>query len=108
MTAPQPPTSNARARELLVSTGAALYGQFFIKPLARGLEISFDSVRDWINGKNARFDMSHPAWDKIARMLEAEHFRLAAVAEFDTASEDKAEAIAATLAAIRKETHHDT
>jgi hypothetical protein len=79
--------SNLRARELLTEVGTALYGPQWLSPMAAALGIRFDTVRQWVNGKQERFDLSHPVWPKIAELVA-----------------ERADACAAALAAIRKET----
>lgn len=63
--------SNTRARQLLAQAGRELYGDQWQMQLARDLGLSYNSnsLRDWLNGKNVRFDMSHWAWPKIQKLL---------------------------------------
>jgi hypothetical protein len=79
--------SNTRARHILAAAGTALYGPQWLSPLAAALGIRFDTVRQWVNGKQERFDLSHPVWPKIAELVAK-----------------RANACTAALAAIRKET----
>ena len=73
-------TSNEQARILLAETGIALYGPQWISPLARELEINPSSLRDWLNGKNQRFDLTHPVWQRFTNMVDQRLAPLLAVA----------------------------
>lgn len=63
------PPSNTRARQLIAEAGRTLYGEYWQGNFLRRMGITRDSLRDWLNGKNASFDMSHWAWPKIEALL---------------------------------------
>lgn len=59
------------ASALLASVGTTLYGPQWQAPLAREIGINPDSLRDWLTGRNTRFDLTHPVWPKIAEIVSS-------------------------------------